>query len=186
MPPLPHSLTPGFKAWKVLSKPASVQGHHRIQTITEHSPGLSHSPSNLLQSQEKLLYLNLRRNIPRKIYLRQPTEDLLAMAWKSTVARDLPFSRLKVTRGTNLELWTAICWGWRTKGGDRKRTGGRQVPSDVSLGCVCISWCILRTRLSINMGVSDRKKTGIILSWCFHSTLNYCKIRKWLNHDVKL
>lgn len=87
----------------------------------------------------------LRRNIQRQIYLGQLMKDLLA---KSTLTRDLPFSRLKVTQGTNLELWTAICWCiWKTKGGDRKRTGGSQVPSDVSLGCVCVSWCILRTRL---------------------------------------
>ena len=31
------------------------------------------------------------------------------------------------------------------KGRRRKRTGGSQVPSDVSLGCVCASWRILGT-----------------------------------------
>ena len=76
------------------------------------------------------------------MYLWQLTTDLLVMAWKSTPRRDLLFSRLKVTQGTNLELWTAICWCiWKTKGGDRKRTEGSQVPSDVSLGCVCVCVC---------------------------------------------
>lgn len=51
---------------------------------------------------------------------------------------------------------------------------------------VCISWCIFRTILKIKMGVSDLKKTGMILSHCFCSTLNYCKIRDLLTHDVKL
>lgn len=104
-----------------------------------------------VKSQKRLHYLNLRRNIKRLEFM-TTKKNLLEMVWKPTLRRDLPFSRLKVMQGTYLELWRAICWCiWKTKGGDRKKTRGSQVPSDVSLDCVsepmCISWCIFITIL---------------------------------------
>ena len=146
--------------WKVLSKPVlktsllqvllhSLTSQDSGSTM-ESCPVLLHLSLNLLNPQKRPHYLNLRRNMQRLefIYEKSP----LTMVWKSTLRRDLPFSRLKVMQGTYLELWTAIRWCiWKTKGGDRKRARSGQVPSDISLDCVwvrmCISWCIFITIL---------------------------------------
>ena len=98
------------------------------------------------------------------------TKPLLAMAWKFTLRRDLPFSRLKVIQGTNLELWTAICWCiWKTKGGDRKRTEGSQVPSDVPLAlCVCVCVCVC-ARMCERAHISKVKEP-------FKSGLHYIRV----------
>lgn len=64
------------------------------------------------------------------------------MAGKSTLGINLPFSRLKVTQGTNLELWTAICWCiWK----QREETGQEQEAAkslQMSHWGVCMRACV--------------------------------------------